>query len=448
MAELTAPLLRQLFRFGTGAGIVVGESDLQICLARVRPNAARVLATLRIEDFRHRPAAEWGADYAAFLKAHAASHHAALVVLPRHEVIVRIVRLPGVTDEDAPAAIRFQLDALHPFQDEDVVSDFQRAGRSDAFTVAIARRSLIDFYTALFSEAGIQLAGFTFSGGAVFPSSRLFRPHAPGGLLAVTGLRAGTRAPVEIYGESESHPLFSAVFDAPLDRAASLAAAEMRLEPGAEARDLIDILPPWQSAPDTLDFSDAGRSRFAPQWAAALAAACPRLGAPVNLLPVELRANSSRLLYVPTIVLGVILFVLLGALLAEKSWMEQRYTGLLDSEVARLAPRASQVEALDRKIAGSSLRIQQLDHFRRRTRGHLDIILEATQILPPPAFLISIQISPREVTLAGEIEQADTLLKRLDSSPRFVNSEFTMPLARSASGEIFRIRSTREGSSQ
>ena len=222
----------------------------------------------------------------------------------------------------------------------------------------------------------------------------------------------------------------------------------MRLEPEYEVRDLIDLLPAWQSAPESFDFSDAGRSRFAPLWAAALSAACPHLGTPVNLLPVELRSVSSRAAYVPTIALSVILALMVLALFAERAWMDRRYSAQLASEIARLTPRATRVEALDRKMADSSLRIQQLDQFRRRTRAHLDIVLDLTQMLPPPAYLTSLQIGPKEVILAGEIEQADTLLKKLDASPRFAASEFTMPLARSGAGEVFRIRTQREGSPQ
>lgn len=448
MAQLSNPILRQLLRFGSGAGIVVNGDHLDVCLSRVRPNAARVAAACRIENFRQRPAAEWGAEYAAFLGQHGATHLAALVLLPREDVIVRPVRLPGVSDEDAPAAIRFQLDSLHPFGDDEVVSDFQRAGRSDTFIVAIALRSLIDFYTALLAEAGVKLAGLTFSAGAVFPSSRLFAPPQAAARLAIAGLRAGAEAPVEIYGESEAYPFFSAVFDAPVERAAALAAAELRLDPGAEPADLMDLLPAWSAAPDTLDFSDAGRSRFAPQWAASLAAACPHLGAPLNLLPVELRTVSSRAAYIPTIVLSVVLALLVVALFAQKTWLDRRYNAQLDAEITRLSPRAAQVEKLDRSIADSSLRIQQLDEFRRRTRGHLDIVLDLTQMLPPPAYLISLQTSPKEVIVAGEVEQADTLLKKLDASPRFTASEFTMPLTRSATGEVFRIRTLREGAGQ
>ena len=442
---MTQNWLRTLLRFGSGAGIVVGEHDLTVHLARVRPNGARLVASLTIPNFRERPAAEWGAEYTAWLKKHQAKHLAALVVLPRHEVIVRQVQLPGVTDQDAAAAIRFQIDSLHPFPEGEVLHDFQRAGRTETFVVAIAHRPLIDFYTSLFAEAGIPLSGLTFSGGAVFPALRLFGAPPVEGLIAAPALAAGLDQTYELYGESPSCRLFSAEFEIPLDRAAALAAAEMRLEPGTEPQDLMDLLPKWQSAPEGTDFSEAGVSRLALPWAAALAAACPRLGVPVNLLPLELRTISSRAVYVPTIVLSVILVLMTGALLLRQSWMDQRYSGLLAAAISRQEPRAKQVALLDQKIADASERIQLLDAYRKQTKTNLDIVLELTQILPAPAWLMSLQIDPKQVVIGGESEQADSLLKKLDASPRLAGSEFTAALARTSSGEIFRIKSNREG---
>lgn len=441
---MTQPWLRAVLRFGTGAGIVVGEHDLTVHLARVRPGGARLVAALRIANFRERPAAEWGAEYAEWLKKNQAKHLAALVVLPRHEVIVRQVQLPGVMDQDAGAAIRFQIDSLHPYPEGEVAYDFQRVERTETFIVAIAQLPVIEFYMELFAAAGISLLGLTFSGGSIFPALRLFDSPPAEGLMAAPALIAGLDEPYELYGESPSCRLFSAEFEGPLERAAGLAAAEMRLEPGTEPRDLMELLPKWQSAPEETDFSESGVSRLALPWAAALAAACPRLGVPVNLLPLELRTISSRAVYVPTIVLGVILALLTGGLLLRQAWMDQRYLGLLASELAGLEPRAKQMAVLDRKIAEASERMQLLNGYRKQTKADLDIVLELTQMLPAPAWIMSLQIDPAQVVIGGESEQADTLLKKLDASPRLMGSEFTMPLARTSSGEIFRIKSDRE----
>ena len=57
-----------------------------------------------------------------FLKSLGTSHLSATVLLPRREVIVRQVSLPGVAHADIENAIRFQLDTLHPYGDDDVSS--------------------------------------------------------------------------------------------------------------------------------------------------------------------------------------------------------------------------------------------------------------------------------------------------------------------------------------
>jgi general secretion pathway protein L len=106
------------------------------------------------------------------------------------------------------------------------------------------------------------------------------------------------------------------------------------------------------------------------------------------------------------------------------------------------------LEALDRRIADASERMQLLDNYRKRTKQNLDIVLELTQTLPPPSWIMTLQIDPKTVTIQGETEQADGLLKKLDALPKFSGSEFTMPLARTGTGEIFRIRTQRKGEAQ
>jgi hypothetical protein len=67
-------------------------------------------------------------------------------------------------------------------------------------------------------------------------------------------------------------------------------------------------------------------------------------------------------------------------------------------------------------------------------------------MIEPPGLLNSLQISQDTVSLWGESEKADELLKKLETSPRFTAVEFSAPLTRGASGDVFRIRAKREGS--
>ncbi|MBV8731078.1 MAG: hypothetical protein JO336_14825, partial [Acidobacteriia bacterium] len=88
--------LKRLLAFGSGVGIEVGASDLTIVAVRVRFTRIHVGGFATIANFASRPAAEWGAEYAAFLRSNGMAHVSATVTLPRREVIVRQVMLAGV----------------------------------------------------------------------------------------------------------------------------------------------------------------------------------------------------------------------------------------------------------------------------------------------------------------------------------------------------------------
>src|SRR6185369_12501102 len=116
---MIAPVLRKWVAFGSGVGISIegprGAEWLQVVAIRVRPTGAKQVASLIIEDFRNRPAAEWSAEYSAAVAKVGMQRTAAMVLLPRHEVILRHLALPGVADKDLDAAVTFQLDGLHPY---------------------------------------------------------------------------------------------------------------------------------------------------------------------------------------------------------------------------------------------------------------------------------------------------------------------------------------------
>src|SRR5260370_29314800 len=106
--------LRTLLAFGSGVGIEIREHDLAVTLTHVRPKGVRVAASTVIQNFRARPAGEWGSEYLRFLREQGGSHLAATVVAPKREVIGRQVALPGVANKDLAAAVGYQVETLHP----------------------------------------------------------------------------------------------------------------------------------------------------------------------------------------------------------------------------------------------------------------------------------------------------------------------------------------------
>jgi Tfp pilus assembly protein PilN len=431
--------IRKWLAVGTGVGVAIGERDLTVTVARIRPSGARVLGAATIERFRERPAAEWGAEYAEFLKSLGESHQSATVLLPRREIIVRQLALAGVGARDIPAAIQFQLESLHPYGEDEAAHAWCRVGRGGAVLIAIVKREVLERYIELFSEAGIRVAGFTFSAAVVRSSARLLAAPPAGGFLAL----AETEDGLEVYGESEAKPVFSAAFDLPPERAAALAAAELRLAEEAEPRELYELLPAPIASPEGYDLS-----RDTLTYAAALAGACPWLALPLNLLPEEHRVSSSRARYVPTVALALGLLLALTALAAISPVENRQYLAALESEIARLEPQARKAASLDRAIEQTRARSRLLDDFRLRSKNDLDTLEGLTTLLEPPAWILSLEMNPTTVVLNGQAEQAAPLLKLLDSSPMFEGSEFTVPISRAGTNEVFRIRTNRKGAAK
>jgi Tfp pilus assembly protein PilN len=428
--------LRKLLAFGTGVGIEIEDDLLRVAAVRVRPNGARLLGAATIGGFRERTAAGWGAVYADFAKRTETGHLAATVLLPRSEVVVRVLALPNVAVRDIPAAIEFQIDSLHPFPEDQAAWSWVRIGAGGAVLVAITRKDALDRYIGLFAEAGVKVAGFGFSAAALYSAARLLARPPAEGFLAFAPSGDG----LEAYGESPARPLFSATFDLPRDRAADLAKAELRLDPSVEPTDASALLPSPEGAPTDFDFS-----RNALAYAAALAGACPRLALPLNLLPAASRSSHSRVIYAPTVVLAAAALLCLTGLAAISPIKDRQYLRGLETETVRLQPRARKAGELDLAIAATRAKTKQLDDFRRQSKGALDSLAEVNKLLEPPAYLTSLELSQDSITIAGSAERAEPLLKMFDNSPLFQGSEFTIPLTPNGKMQVFRIRAARKG---
>lgn len=422
---------KKFLAFGSGVGIEItgprGAETLRISAVRVRPTGARVLGGFSVENAAQQPAAEWGQAYSGFLKKLGLKHIIATVLVPREDVILRQLNLPGVSDKDLPAAIGFQMDGLHPYAEDDVVSSWDRLPGTSIVLVAIARRATLERYSAWFAEAGIKVSSFTCAPAAIYSARRFFAKTLPPAVLAIEEMNGR----VELYGESPSHPLFSAAFQASPERAITLACAELRLDPvvySTEVRSFHGLLGAEQALP----------------FAAALTGASPHLSLALNLLPVEMRASSSRALWIPTGVAAGLVLIAAVALAAYPAYEDSRYLKSLNVEIAKVQPQAMVAAKLDKDIESTRQRILLLDQVKKRSKMDIDIIGEMTKILPPPIWLNTLEINRANVTVAGETDQAAPLLKQIDASPFFEASEFSMQPIRTATGEMFRIRSNRE----
>ena len=427
---------RKWLAIGTGVGIEISGEDLRVVIARVRPGGVEVVSHCTIERFESRSAVEWGAEYAAFAKRAQAAALPVTVLLPRREVVVRHLQLPGVDAKELGSAMSWQVDSLHPYADQPVAHAWARLGESSQIMVGLVRQEVIDHYANLFTEAGLKLASFTFSAAALYSASRIL-VSPPAAFLALRS----DGALLEAYGESAARPVFSTWFDDLPAGVEPRALAEMRADADLVTGRFIDLLPPLRRAPaETFETETMSLA-----LAAAIANACPRLALDANLLPVERRSQSARWVYIPTVILGTLVAIAALLLAWQPGYQEREYLKRLSVEIRKLEPQAQQAAKLDSAALDARRRMDLLDEFRRRSQADADALRELTNLLQPPGWVQSLSMTRTEMQVAGEAEQAAALIKVLDSSPLFKDSSFSNSVTRNGAAEGFIIRTHREG---
>ncbi|HWF45436.1 MAG TPA: PilN domain-containing protein [Bryobacteraceae bacterium] len=430
--------LRNWIRIGSGAGIEFDGADLLVTAVRVRFERVAIRGELRIVNYATRPAVDWGAEYAAFLKRLELHHLAAYVLLPRESATVRVLSLPPIKSSEMDAAVRYQTESLHPYAEDEAVYSWTRLDKPTEILVAITRRETVDHLTALFAEAGISIACFTVNAAALYSAVRFLKSPAEPEFAVIESAAEG----MEVYGESRSRALFSAFVTGPVARMEILTRAELRLDPDCAFAPLRSLLPSVAGGPDELDGAEYQSSRC---YAAALCAAAPMLALRLNLLPKELRHNSSRLLFIPTVVLAALLVGCIVAMALESRWEQHEYSRKLKAQIDQIEPAAQRARLLEQRTRKAVAAAQQIDAFRLRSKADLDALDQLSKIVTPPGYLSSLELSRSNVQLAGEAPSAVGLLKALDASPLFRNSSFMQTIGRTKDGEAFRVKTDRQG---
>ncbi|MCY4586818.1 MAG: pilus assembly protein PilM [Bryobacterales bacterium] len=472
--------LRKLFRVGTGCGIEVRGDDLLVVAAKSRPKGVSVLGRQVLARFRERPPHEWGTEYAEFVKDLGLSHLAATVSIPRNDVIVRQIQLPPVKGKDLAAAVHYQIDTLHPFGEDEVYHAYaplrgiEKEGGDLPVGIVIAEKQKIDQYADLFETAGIPVSSFSVTAAAFFTGVRVRWDNPPVPFL-ITDFQDQQ---LEIYGEGNNRPLFSAAFDLsvlPPTRALHLAGSDLRLEGEESAvlavcgessgssggvegidsasadhlaleadgtfeqRSISEILPSPTAAP--IDFEVR---RDAAAMAVALEAACPRLGWRANLLPLERRKSGSRWIYAPSLVLGSLLILILLGHLLRGTIQDRAYVQALRTEQERLAESVSKAQSSRDSIADARRRIGRLQFLAKRTELDMGVLAELSELIPDTAWLKTLTLEDEGIVITGEAESAAPLLGRLNDARYLTEAAFSTSLREIEGGQSFRIAAIRQ----
>ena len=272
-------------------------------------------------------------------------------------------------------AIRFQLDSLHPYGDEEICWGWSPLAYGACWWGWCGgRRS--DRYVQLFTEAGIAVSSFTFSAAAVHSAIRLngaaAAAHA-GGFVALSRSVAGARG--GIWGKRRAPGFLRRILSAARTRGG---AGALRVAPAARNRPvpLEQVLPAPAVNPVEHDLS-----RNALPYAAALAGACPgwrrrrTCCPPSTASSIRARSSSRRWRW------GVLLVATAAAMAISEQVGERRYLDRLNAEISRLEPQAQRAPPRRARNRPRSRAPRLLDRFRNQTRNDLDRLERADQLV-------------------------------------------------------------------
>ena len=317
------------------------------------------------------------------------------MLLPRREVIVRQIALPGVASKDIEGAIRFQLDSLHPYGEDEVVWGWSPLARTARCWWASCGAQTVERYHQLFTEAGIAVSSFTFSAAAVHAAIRLNGFAYGNGFVALS--RIGDGRGGSIRREPVAPGLFRRNSTCPPQRAAVLALSELRLPPETAPLKLEEVLPKPEVNPVENDLS-----RNALPYATALAGACPRFAPAANVLPLEHRRSSSRAMFIPTLVLAGVLVLVACRIAVYSNYSERQYLRKLNAEIAQLEPQAQRSAALERQITRRRRARSCWTGSATRRATTWIRLNELTSLVEPPAWTNSIDADARYGAHLGE----------------------------------------------
>ena len=452
-----------LARFGSGLGIEIRGEDLRVVAVKSRSGGVTVLGATTIERFTERPAPEWGRELASFLKDSGLSHAAATVCLPRRDVIVRQIQLPPMPEKERQAAVRYQLDGLHPFADDEIywasatLGKAAKQGAPTPVAVVIAERERVDSYANLFEEAGIPVSAFTVSAGALHAALRVRWDDPPKPFL-VAGIEGDL---MEVYGESAGRPLLSAEMNLRTvgpERALELAAADLRLDEGQAASVIVTGAPAedapalngleWKTAAELFPTPLGNPSDFdlrvdLAAYAAALENACPSLGWRANLLPEERRKSDSRWRYVPTAAIAAMLALLAVGYVVRPMLQDRAYAAALEKRISELESVAAETEAAHGEAERVRRKFEILRSLSSRTQTDLRILSEISRELPATAWLTTLEIDDSGVRMVGEADSAAPLLEAVNRASALGGAQFSTSLRKIEGGERFQIAATR-----
>lgn len=454
-------------------GVLLPGDSVQLALLVRRLNKTTVLDFLTLGDFRQKPPAEIRNQVITFLQKNKVSRYRCVLVVPRHNVIVRQLELPKEAEANLAKVVEYQVVNLVPSEDAAACYDFcvSKAGtESKTLQVAVflVLRSLVEDQLTVCEKLGLTvdcilpsslaIANYFLLQQAHFKSNSALLGYVGERCLETVGISSDvfrfsreTRIPDE---ESLSDLLKG---DVEHFRGQARLPEDVTLEvflignphdqqqmPSEDGRFKMRRITGATGFGLQVAKAELEGRKLEEYFLAMVGAVCglrKKLPLSLNLLPPERRVKKPKWVWAPTYGLAGINLLLLLALTLRGPLQQQLFSKRLSREVSRLEPEVRKIQSVEKEISNLQRRTELLATFKKSNRLPLEVLNEVSKILPKNAWVLDFNMKKDVIELSGPSDEAAALPQILDNSPYFRDAEFVAPIVKDANGkEVYRIR--------
>ena len=400
----------------------------------------------RIADYRQRDKEELRREIQGFFKSSRLSPDNIVLGIPRKDIVLRYLDFPSEVVDNLKQVIHYQVQTYEPTEEESYYYDYvllDGNGRKAKITVLLAmvKKTVLDELLQYLLDLGIRpsmVLGCSVGLCNIFLRDKkdtgdktfILADLSPTSLEIIAlhhGAMTYSREAAREGDESWKELLLREIGEA---------ASKMRLGPNDAVEKIIlagessesahgevkEEIPDCELLKSRIPFEVTAENRSHLEAAVsslglAFTGMARRPFMKMNLLPPELRIHQTRWAYVPAILLGLAVIVLLLGLGFHRTIQDRALIRKLDEEIdARKAPVA-RVQSIRNQADDLEKRIQSVEDLLGQRDMNLEVLRELTTILPSDTYLNTYSYQDGTIRIAGLSGSSSDLISKLEDSP-------------------------------
>jgi hypothetical protein len=427
-------------------GIEIRRDDLLISCLRSNFAGGVFTSFMRVPGYLQRDRAEVRGEIDKFFKRERLSRENIVLGMPRQDVIFRHLDLPKEVEDNLKQVILYQVQSFEPTEEEKLYYDFVllsngNAGKKLHVLLMMIRKSILESHLQIMNQLDLRPAAVT-AGSVALANMFLGTQHAGrdktylladlksegfelvllrGG--AIVYAREAVRQGEISWRQQLLHEMESAVGKVRLDSDENIEGIVMAGEESEKVWQEIQAeIPGCELIGGRLRFEMPPGNKAVLQEAAtslglAYVGISHRLPMKLNLLPYEYRVHQKRWAYVPTIILGLCILVVLAGLGLHQLFQQRILIRKLDQEYQSLKGPVARIQSLRTRADNLEKQIVFIESLLNRRDYNLEIMQELTTLLPSDSFLKFYRNLDGALTIQGNSASPPDLLPKLEKSP-------------------------------